>query len=119
MRVNVRRIEQTGDNNATLALISFEQDVNPERVSQRVNQDDNGLLLELERELHDTHTALRNTVSEMETANEELQASNEELRSINEEMQASSEELTASKEELQATYEELTVVNQELEDQSQ
>ncbi|MFN8390122.1 MAG: chemotaxis protein CheB [Bdellovibrionota bacterium] len=69
---------------------------------------------QIERELEQVKTDLRDTVEQYEAANEELKASNEELQAMNEELRSATEELETSREELQSINEELTTVNQEM-----
>jgi two-component system CheB/CheR fusion protein len=69
---------------------------------------------QLERELEQMKTRLRDTVEQYEASNEELKASNEELQAMNEELRSASEELETSREELQSMNEEISTVNQEL-----
>ena len=69
---------------------------------------------ELERELEQSKTTLRDTVEQSDASQEELKASNEELQAMNEELRSTSEELETGREELQSINEELTTVNQEM-----
>ncbi len=80
-----------------------------------------GLIRQLEEQLHITHEQLQATSEQLETSNEgflsaseELMSINEEFQSANEELQSTNEELETSKEELQALNEELVTVNAEL-----
>ncbi len=68
----------------------------------------------LEREIEQVKSRLRDTVEQYEASTEELKASNEELQAMNEELRSATEELETSREELQSINEELTTVNQEL-----
>lgn len=69
---------------------------------------------QLERELEQVKSHLRDTVEQYEASTEELKASNEELQAMNEELRSATEELETSREELQSINEELTTVNQEM-----
>ena len=73
-----------------------------------------GLVLQLERELQMTKERLQSTAEEFDTSSEELKSSNEELLSVNEELQSANEELESSREEIQSINEELQTVNAEL-----
>ena len=73
---------------------------------------------QLEKELIQARTDMRDITEEQETANEELQSANEELLSGSEELQSLNEELETSKEELQSTNEEVMIVNKELIDRN-
>jgi PAS domain S-box-containing protein len=69
---------------------------------------------DLDNELQQLKTHLRDTVEQHVADEEELKASNEELQAMNEELRSASEELETSREELQSLNEELSTVNQEL-----
>lgn len=69
---------------------------------------------QLERELENAQSRLRDVVEQYEASTEELKASNEELQAMNEELRSATEELETSREEMQSINEELTTVNQEL-----
>lgn len=102
-----------------LFLVVFEEKdetlkMSPEQL--QVEEKDEGLVHQLERELLTAKEDLRTTVEALEASNEELRASNEEVMSMNEELQSSNEELETSKEELQSLNEELTTVNSQLEE---
>ncbi|PQO28881.1 chemotaxis protein CheB [Blastopirellula marina] len=64
------------------------------------DQEREGRVEELERELDHTRQSLQTTVEELETSNEELQSTNEELIASNEELQSTNEELHSVNEEL-------------------
>jgi two-component system CheB/CheR fusion protein len=72
------------------------------------------LVQQLDRELAQLKTNLRDIVEEYEASTEELKASNEELLAMNEELRSATEELETSREELQSINEEITTVNHEL-----
>ncbi len=69
---------------------------------------------QLERELENLKTQMRDMVEQHQVSLEEHKAGNEELQAINEELRSATEELETSREELQSINEELTTVNQEL-----
>jgi two-component system CheB/CheR fusion protein len=69
---------------------------------------------QLEQELDQMKSRLRDTVEQYEASTEELKSGNEELQALNEELRSATEELEASREELQSNNEELRTVNQEL-----
>lgn len=69
---------------------------------------------QLERELEQTKSHLRDTIEQYEASSEEMKASNEELQAMNEELRSATEELETSREELQSVNEELTTVNAEM-----
>jgi len=73
-----------------------------------------GVIRQLEDELHHVKEQLHTTTEEHEAANEEMKAANEEMQSINEELRSTMEELETSKEELQSVNEELLALNDEL-----
>ncbi len=72
------------------------------------------IVRQLERELEQVKSHLRDTVEQHEASAEEMKASNEELQAMNEELRSASEELETSREELQSINEELTTVNAEM-----
>jgi len=83
-------------------------------ITQKIKDNQSMRIVQLEKELAQTHEDMRNITEYQETANEELQRDNEELLSGSEELQSLNEELETSKEELQSTNKELTVVNHEI-----
>lgn len=85
-----------------------------EQLEANINQTDNQVLSNLERELQRTKLHLQDTIEQAEVSSEELKASNEEMQAINEELRSATEELETSKEELQSINEELLTVNYEL-----
>lgn len=72
------------------------------------------IVRQLERELEQVKSHLRDTVEQYEASTEEMKASNEELQAMNEELRSATEELETSREELQSINEELTTVNAEM-----
>lgn len=72
------------------------------------------IVRQLERELEQVKSQLRDTVEQYEASTEEMKASNEELQAMNEELRSATEELETSREELQSINEELTTVNSEM-----
>jgi two-component system CheB/CheR fusion protein len=89
-----------------------EEEVQDESKEQR--GDDNGRVIELERELARIRHEYQGGLEELQSSNEELKSANEEIHSSNEELQSSNEELESSREELQSLNEELSTVNNEL-----
>lgn len=81
---------------------------------EKVEDESEPIVRQLEEELHRTKEQLQGTIEQYETSTEELRASNEELQAINEELRSTTEELETSKEELQSINEELSTVNHEL-----
>jgi two-component system CheB/CheR fusion protein len=69
---------------------------------------------QLEHELENIKTQMREMLEQHEVTLEEHKAGNEELQAINEELRSATEELETSREELQSINEELTTVNHEL-----
>ncbi len=65
-----------------------------------IQDSQDSLVLQLERELASTREDLEKSVQDLEALNEELKSSNEELLSMNEELQTANEELESSKEEI-------------------
>lgn len=75
---------------------------------------DEPVVRQLERELEQVKSHLRDTIEQYEASTEEMKASNEELQAMNEELRSATEELETSREELQSINEELTTVNSEM-----
>lgn len=125
-RLNVR-VEPYLKGSRKLFLICLEEQETASRPEQIANnsvefdQDREGRVEELERELDHTRQSLQTTVEELETSNEELQSTNEELIASNEELQSTNEELHSVNEELytvnseyQRKIEELTDLTNDL-----
>ncbi|HEX4046698.1 MAG TPA: ATP-binding protein, partial [Elusimicrobiota bacterium] len=71
-------------------------------------------VLQLKRELTESHETLQSLMERLEFANQELASTREEGSAHNEELSSLNEELETAKEELQSTNEELTTINDEL-----
>jgi two-component system CheB/CheR fusion protein len=79
--------------------------------SGAVNNENNVVSEEMEKELVYTKLQLNSTIEQMETSLEELKSANEELQSTNEELQSTNEESLTTKEEMQSLNEELMTMN--------
>lgn len=101
-----------------LYIVIFERieksDLLYEGSREDLNDKDQALIAELEKELADTRQNLQTYIEEMESANEELQSLNEELQSTNEELQSTNEELETTNEELQSANEEVQITYSQL-----
>lgn len=87
---------------------------NSETPPQEIHLADTNIIRDLEEEVDQMRTRLRDTVEQYEASTEELKASNEELQAMNEELRSATEELETGREELQSINEEITTINQEL-----
>ncbi|MBC2606621.1 chemotaxis protein CheB [Pelagicoccus albus] len=106
--------------NQRFLLIQFEEhQVHSTIVSELaqdfdMDEETQGRILELEKELQFSRENLQATIEELETSNEEVQATNEELLASNEELQSTNEELQSVNEELFTVNTEYEKKNQEL-----
>lgn len=114
VNIQIRPVLQDLDNFKGFILVIFNQKEDMANGEPIVVASDEPIARQLEEELIQVKTQLRNSIEQHEYQAEELKASAEELQAMNEELRSAVEELETSKEELQSMNEELRTVNQEL-----
>ena len=95
-------------------LVIFSERENVDSQTLAVAPPADAVTWQLEHELEQMKSHVRELSEQAELTHEELRAGNEELQAMNEELRSATEELETGREELQSINEELTTVNQEL-----